>query len=163
VLFWPALRTLQLNLLGECLGLASSIAWAIFCRQVRSLSGHLAGMEVTAHTMWMAGIWLLPIALTEIVLRGFAINGTQAGVLAFCIFIGGVVPYALWNNALRHWRTSQVMLFNNLIPLSTGLWVHCLLGEPLTPTFWTAMALIVAGVILGQADWIKIPNLPESF
>jgi drug/metabolite transporter (DMT)-like permease len=112
--------------------------------------------------MWMAGVWLVPIAALELALRGFSVNATQAGVLAFCIFIGGLVPYALWNNALRHWRTSQVMLFNNLIPLSTGLWVHYFLGEPLTPTFWAAMVLIVAGVILGQADWIKFPGLPES-
>jgi drug/metabolite transporter (DMT)-like permease len=47
--------------------------------------------------------------------------------------------------------------------LSTGLWVYCFLGEPLTHTFWAAMALIVAGVLLGQAGWAKIFGLPESF
>jgi drug/metabolite transporter (DMT)-like permease len=47
--------------------------------------------------------------------------------------------------------------------LSTGVWVYYFLGEPLTHTFWTAMVLIVAGVILGQADWAKILGLPESF
>ena len=38
-----------------------------------------------------------------------------------------------------------------------------MLGEPITPTFWAAMVLIVAGVVLGQADWAKIFSLPESF
>jgi drug/metabolite transporter (DMT)-like permease len=84
-------------------------------------------------------------------------------VLAFCIVFGGVVPYALWNSALRHWRTSRVLLFGNLIPLSTGLWAHHFLKEPLTHTFWMAMILIVAGVVLGQAGWAKILDLPESF
>lgn len=163
VLFWPALQTLKLSLLGEVLGLASSVLWATFSRQVRGLSAQLAGTEVAAHTMWMAGVWLLPVGLIEVALHGFAVNGAQAGVLAFCIVFGGVVPYALWNSALRHWRTSQVMLFNNLIPLSTGVWVYFFLGEPLTHTFWAAMVLIVAGVILGQADWAKILGLPESF
>jgi len=97
-----------------------------------------------------------------VAMRGFAVNGAQAGVLAFCIVLGGVVPYALWNSALRHWRTSRVMLFGNLIPLSTGVWVYCFFGEPLTHTFWAAMALIVAGVILGQGSWTKIFGLPES-
>jgi len=32
-----------------------------------------------------------------------------------------------------------------------------------TPTFCTAMILIVAGVALGQADWSKIFKEPESF
>lgn len=97
----------------------------------------------------MAGIWLLPVGLIEIVLHGLAVNGAQAGVLAFCVVCGGVVPYALWNSTLRHWRTSQVMLFNNLIPLSSGVWAHYFLGEPLTHTFWAAMVLIMVEVILG--------------
>jgi len=163
VLFWPALQTLKLSLLGEVLGLASSVLWATYSRQVRGLSARLAGTEVAAHTMWMAGIWLLPVGLIEVALRGFSINGGQAGVLAFCVVLGGVVPYALWNDALRYWRTSQVMLFNNLIPLSTGIWVFYFLGEPLTHTFWAAMVLIVSGVILGQVDWTKIFGMPESF
>ena len=163
VLFWPALQTLKLSLLGEVLGLAASILWATYSRQVRGLSAHLAGTEAAAYTMWMAGVWLLPIGLIELVMHGFAVNSEQAGVLAFCVMFGGVVPYALWNSALRHWRTSQVMLFNNLIPLSSGVWAHYFLGEPLTHTFWTAMVLIVTGVILGQADWAKILGLPESF
>jgi drug/metabolite transporter (DMT)-like permease len=54
------------------------------------------------------------------------------------------------------------MLFGNLIPLSTGVWVYCFFGEPLTHTFWAAMALVVAGVILGQGSWTKIFGLPES-
>ena len=162
VLFWPALRTLKPSLIGECLGLASSVLWTLFSRQVRGLSAQLAETEIAAHTMWMAGVWLLPVGLVEVALRGFAVNGAQAGVLAFCIVLGGVVPYALWNSALRHWRTSRVMLFGNLIPLSTGVWVYCFFGEPLTHTFWAAMALIVAGVILGQGSWTKIFGLPES-
>jgi drug/metabolite transporter (DMT)-like permease len=163
VLMWPALKTMKLNLLGECLGLASSITWPAFCRQVRVLSVQLAGTEVAAHTMWMAGVWLLPLGLAEVALHGLGFNGKIAGVLAFCVVLGGVVPYALWNTALRHWRTSQVMLFNNLIPLSTGVWVYYFLGEPLTHTFWAAMVLIVGGVVLGQVDWTKILGMPEGF
>ena len=163
VLFWPALQTIKLSLLGEVLGLASSVLWATYSRQVRGLSAQLAGAEVAAHTMWMAGVWLLPIGLIEVALRRFSMNGEQAGVLAFCVVLGGVVPYALWNDALRYWRTSQVMLFNNLIPLSTGVWVFYFLGEPLTHTFWAAMVLIVSGVILGQVDWTRIFGMPESF
>jgi drug/metabolite transporter (DMT)-like permease len=162
VLLWPALKAVKMNLLGEVLGVASSILWAAFGRQVREMSTRLAGTEVAAHTMWMAGVWLLPVAAVELALLGFAVNGTQAGVLAFCIVFGGVVPYALWNSALRHWRNSQVMLFSNLLPLSTAAWVYYFLGEPVTHTFWAAMVLVIAGVVLGQGDWIKFFGLPEG-
>ena len=163
VLFWPALKTAKLNLLGDLLGLVSSICWATFSRQVRFLSGQLSGTEVAAHTMWMAGVWLLPIGLVEIAAFHWSIRPGQVEILMLCVVFGAVIPYALWNSALRHWRTSEVVLFNNLIPLSTMLWAHHYLGEPVTPTFWAAMVLIVAGVVLGQADWEKMFKLPESF
>ena len=37
VLFWPALQTAKLDLLGEFLGLAASILWANFSHQMRML------------------------------------------------------------------------------------------------------------------------------
>lgn len=163
VLFWPALQHAKLSLVGDFLGLVASILWAVFSRQIRSHSAQLSGVEVAAHTMWMAGAWLLPIGLIEIVTQGITIHSRELGILGLCVMLGAVVPYALWNSALRHWQTSRVMLFNNLIPLSTMLWANHFFGEPITPTFWMAMILIVAGVVLGQGDWIKIFKLPESF
>ena len=72
------------------------------------------------------------------------------GVQTYCIIAGGVVAFALWNRTLGYWPTSRVLLFNNLIPLSTMTWAYFFLHEPVTPTFITAMILIVAGVALGQ-------------
>jgi drug/metabolite transporter (DMT)-like permease len=163
VLFWPALQTAQMDLLGEILGLAASILWANFSHQMRILSANLSGAEVAAHTMWMSGLVLMPFALVEVATHSLAINSKTVGVMAFCVVFGGVIPYALWNNALRHWRTSQVVLFNNLLPLSTMTWAHFCLQEPITATFWAAMILIVAGVVLGQANWTKLFGMPESF
>lgn len=163
VLFWPALQTANSSLPGEFLGFCASLLWATYSRQVRFLSARLTGTEVAAHSMWMAGIWLVPWGIVELVTHPVTVTAREAGVLGFCVLLGGVVPYALWNNALRVWRTSQVMLFNNLIPLSTTLWVFYFMHEPITHTFWMAMALIVAGVVLGQADWSKIFKMPESF
>jgi drug/metabolite transporter (DMT)-like permease len=163
VLFWPAMQTAKMDLLGEFLGLAASILWANFSHQMRILSASLSGAEVAAHTMWMSGIALMPFALVEIGRYGVPINVPSLGVLAFCVVFGSVISYALWNNALRRWRASQVVLFNNLVPLSTMTWAHFFLREPVTSTFWTAMILIVAGVVLGQANWAKIFGMPEGF
>jgi drug/metabolite transporter (DMT)-like permease len=163
VLFWPALHTAKSSLAGEFCGLASSLLWANYSWQARVLSRQIAGVEVAAHSMWMSGVWLLPFGLLEIAQHGLILDAPHLGVQALCILFGGVIPYALWNSALRHWRTSQVMLFNNFIPLSTTAWVHFTLGEPITPTFCAAMVLIIAGVLLGQMDWSKFFKLPESF
>ncbi len=113
--------------------------------------------------MWMSGVWLLPFGLWEIYGHPLLLDAPHLEVQGLCILFGGVVPYALWNSALRHWRASEVMLFNNFIPLTTTLWAHYLLKEPFTPTFCAAMGLIVVGVLIGQMDWSKIFRLPEGF
>jgi drug/metabolite transporter (DMT)-like permease len=163
VLFWPVLKTgKQTSLLGELCGLAASITWANFNHQSRFLAKTIPGLEIAANAMWMSGVWLLPPGLIEAAVYGVSLDAPHLGVQALCILFGGVVPYALWNSALRHWRTSQVMLFNNLIPLTTTAWAYFILHEPVTSTFCAAMALIVAGVALGQADWSKILKQPEA-
>lgn len=161
ILFWPTFHAGGSNWPGECLGLAASVLWVVYGRQCRRLGSQLSGAEVSAHTMWRAGLLLLPVALLE---SGGALPPRLAdprllGVQAYCIVAGGVLAFALWNNALRHWQTSEVFLFNNLIPLSTMLWAHFTLGEPMTPTFWVAMALIAGGVLIGQTNW---PNRLRS-
>ena len=162
VLFWPALKTGDTNIKGELLGLLASVLWACFSHQSRILAANINGLEVAANSMWMAGVTLLPFALYE-VRSGIHSDTRHLVVQAGCILFGSVVTYAFWNTALRHWQTSRVLLFNNLIPLSTTLWVHFTLGEAITPTFCAAMVLIVAGVLLGQMDWSKIFKVPESF
>ena len=80
----------------------------------------------------------------------------------FCIVAGSVVAFAFWNNGLRHWKTSRVFQFNNLVPLSNMAWAHVCLGEQITATFWIAMLLIGAGVFAGQANWRRVDNAPET-
>jgi len=163
VLFWPALKTADTNLAGELCALAASLLWANYNHQSRFLARHINGVNVAAHSMWMSGVWLLPLGLVEVARQGIVLDKAHLGVQALCVIFGGVVPYAVWNSALRHWRTSQVMLFNNFIPITTTVWVYFLLGETITSTFYAAMVLIIAGVLLGQMDWSKIFKLPEGF
>jgi drug/metabolite transporter (DMT)-like permease len=153
VLFWPTLKSGHASVLGEVLGLACSVLWTNYGRQCRALAAQLSGAIVTAHTMWRAGVLLLPLGLLEIGTRGVPGSTRLLLIQLYCIIAGGVVAFGLWNNALRHWKTSEVYLFNNLIPVSTMLWAHATLGEPMTSTFWLAMALIVSGVLVAQANW----------
>jgi drug/metabolite transporter (DMT)-like permease len=155
VLFWPALHASGFNLAGECFGLLTSLLWANYNHQSRVLAADLTGVEVAAHAMWMAGVWLLPPGLWELARQRLPVDGAHLAIQAGCIVFGGVLPYALWNSALRHWQTSRVMLFNNFIPVATATWAYFTLGEPFSPTFVVAMLFILAGVALGQAEGLK--------
>jgi len=154
VLIWPALRRGVGSLPGEILGVVCSFLWAFNGVQCRILGRDLSGAEISAQTFWRVGIILAPFSLVEILkLPPVELRWDLLLVQLFCILGGGIVAFALWNGALRHWRTSQVYLFSNLVPLSSMAWAHYCLGEQITATFWRAMILIGAGVLLGQADW----------
>lgn len=155
VLFWPALRQSQASWPGEILGLLASMLWTNYGHQCRQLGAELSGAETSAHTMWRAGAMLLPLGVVELFYSGWTWRWDVAGVQVYCILAGGVAAFAIWNNALRRWPTSQVLLFNNLIPLSTMTWAWVCLGEAITPTFWMAMILVAGGVVLGQTNWEK--------
>lgn len=148
------------HLHGDLLGLLASLLWTNYGRQCRALGTDLSGAELSAHTMWRAGVWLLPLALLEVARQPPRLNASLFSVQAYCIVAGGVMAFALWNNALRQWPASRVLLFNNLIPLSTMVWAYVFLGETVTRTFWLAMGLVVAGVVLGQLDFRRTGGSP---
>lgn len=150
VLLWPALKSATTSLPGEAFGLAASLLWTHYGRQCRSLTENLNGAEVTAHTMWRAGLLLMPIGLIEVAREGLSLELNLILIQLYCVVAGGVIAFGLWTNALRFWPASQVLLFNNLIPLSTMTWAHFWLGETISTTFWLAMFLIAGGVALGQ-------------
>lgn len=159
-LFWPALKDARTNLFGEALGIVCSVLWTVYGREGAALGQSLPGAEVAAQTMWRAGVWLTPMAVGEIMFApAWDCTGKAVVVQIVCILGGGVVAYGFWNNALRAWPASRVMLFNNLIPVSTMTWAHFILGEVVARTFWVAMMLIVAGVALGQ---FVAPELEEE-
>jgi len=158
VLLLPVLKLNNGSVRGELFGLTASVLWTSYGRQARLLGQKIGGVAVSAHTMWRAGFLLLPLVFVEISGRSITWNLRLLEVQLFCIVGGGVAAFIFWNNGLRHWKTSEVFLFNNLIPLSTMLWAHSFLGERITRSFWLAMILIIAGVLIGQAKWEKLPG-----
>lgn len=150
LLFWPKLQASGGDWRGDLLALGASFLWTLYGRHCRDLAQTMSGAEITSATMWRAAAWLTPAALWEVAHGGLVFRWGLVGVQVYCTIFGGVISFALYNNALRHWPVSQVFLFSSLIPASTMLWAWLLLGEPVTPTFWLAMLLVAAGVALGQ-------------
>jgi len=172
VLMWPVLRgnmsdKVSTNLPGEVLGFLCAPIWTVYGLQCRRFVSEFSGAEISAESFWRSGVILMPVAGIELLLlkHPLPMNTKYALIQSYCVLGGSIGSFALWNGALKHWKTSKVYLFNNLIPLSTMIWAHFCLGEGVTQTFWWAMLLIVSGVLLGQADWQRIFGtrwLPED-
>ncbi|MSU41938.1 MAG: DMT family transporter [Pedosphaera sp.] len=164
VLFWPKLAATggQHHWLGDALGFAAGWLWAGYSKLCRGFGTQLSGVEITAHTMWRAAVLLAPFAVWELATRPMTWRWDLVGAQAYCIVFGGLVAFGIWHSALRRWPASRVFLFNNLIPLTTMVWAWVLLDQPPTETFWTAMALVAAGVVLGQSTYRKSEDKPTD-
>lgn len=156
VLFLPGLKSGATAWTGNLLGLAASIAWTAFSRQCRSFGSSMSGLELTGQTFWRAGVILIPIAALELVVRGARWDIGTLVLQLYGILFSGLLAFGLWNHALQVWPTSRAFLFGNLIPVTTMIFSHVCMGEPITANFWLSLALIIAAVLLGQADWRKI-------
>jgi drug/metabolite transporter (DMT)-like permease len=153
VLCYPSLKGNSGGWIGEGLGIAASFLWAWHGIQCRSLRGRLGTMEITAHTMFRAGLFLVPLALVDVLTQKLPFRADLVGIQTFCILGGGVAAFAMWNNALTQWQASRVLLFSNLVPISTMIWAHFCLNEQITHTFVVAMVLILSSVIIVQTNW----------
>ena len=152
---------------GELLGLTSGFLWTVHSLQGKRLSSNWSGPAVAAHSMWRAGIILLPLGMVEILISGHAPAPSPRTITLhlFCVLLGGVVPFTLWNQALARWPVSRTTLFGNLIPVSTMAWAAGCGVERITSRFGIALAFIVGGVALGQMDLPKKLNrwwMPEE-
>lgn len=156
LLLWPALKNHgDSKWYGELIGIASGWFWTLHSRQGKHLAAGWSATGVAAHSMWRAGVLLLPIAALELIHAGRLppLTPRLLGFQTYCILLGGVIPFTLWNQCLSRWPVSRVALFGNLIPASTMAWAAAAGFEQPSPTFGMAMILILGGVLLGQWDW----------
>ena len=157
-LFWPKLSAVEAGdnkWIGDIIAFAASWSWTIYSRESRRLSESISGMTYTAHTAWRSSLLMVPLVAWEFTRELPRMESHLIGWQVFSIFAGTIVGLGIWNNALRYWPTSRALLFNNLIPIFTMLWAWFCLREPMTATFWLAMALVITGVFIGLAPWRK--------
>lgn len=156
ILFWPALSLRGDRWIGEVCAILGSVLWALYGHLSRGLSGSMTGAELTAQSMWRAGLLLVPFTLWELSTATVVWRWDAAGIFAYSVLLPGIVSFALWAHALKLWPTSKVYLFNNLIPMWTVFWAWLFFGDPVTPNVWLALILIVGAVGISQANWEKI-------
>jgi drug/metabolite transporter (DMT)-like permease len=156
ILVFPAFHVGNARLLGEVFALISCILWTLYGKQCQFLGQKLSGLEVTALTMWRAGLLLIPFALWDSYHQGLPWRWSLVGAQAYSILGGGIIGLGLWNSALRYWPASKVFIFNNLVPLSTMVWGYFFFREPLTTAFWISTGCVAGGLILAHADLKKL-------
>ena len=148
----PEALTLGRSLHGEAAVLASALCGAVCSVLYRPILRRYPALPVGAWAMAAATAFLAVWALFEGAttrVPQISVNGWSA--IAFIGASSGV-GYFLWLWALRHASASRVTLFLALSPLTAMLLGVLWLDEPLPARLPVALALVVAGLWVAQAN-----------
>jgi drug/metabolite transporter (DMT)-like permease len=137
------------TLLGDLFGVLGALFWALTTLLIRATK--LAGIAPAKTLLYQLAV-SAPILLVTAWLMGEpGIVRLDAAVLAAfayqCIAVA-FASYLTWFWLLRHYLAARLSVFSFLTPIFGVLAGVLLLGEPLTPAFLLAAALVGAGLVL---------------
>jgi drug/metabolite transporter (DMT)-like permease len=139
------------RLIGDLLPLAAAVCWTYYTLGVRTLSGGLSPLRITAMTMITGVPGLLLLATPELMSVRWAMIDVNAWAgLAYASLLGLVVAYVLWNNSVRVVGSNRTAIYGCAIPLVATLVAWPVLGELPTPLQGLGAIFIVAGVLISR-------------
>lgn len=144
----PAPPSSPHQLLGDLMVATAALAWAatILFMKVSALS------RISAEkTLLYQLVVSIPILAGGAALFGERIatipSGLAIGALAYQVIVVGLT-YSAWFAMIVKFSASRLSVFSFLTPLFGVAAGHFVLGDPLTPAFALAVALVAGGLIL---------------
>jgi drug/metabolite transporter (DMT)-like permease len=144
----PAPSTEPHQLLGDLMMAAAAAAWAATTLVIKASS--LARVSPEKTLLYQLVLCVPIVGLGALVFgeRVTAMPGAVAlGSLAYQTVVVGTT-FSVWFALIVKYSASRLSAFTFLTPLCGVAAGHLVLGEPLTPAFALAVALVAAGLIL---------------
>ncbi|MFZ5690636.1 MAG: DMT family transporter [Pseudomonadota bacterium] len=137
------------QLLGDVLALGGGIAWGLTTLVVKSSSLAQAAPEKTLQYQLVISAPMLALAA---VLSGETMT-QMPGTLPLASLIYQTVwvvslTFLIWFTMVAKYSASRLSAFTFLTPLFGVFAGHLVLGDPITPAFAGAVALVIGGLIL---------------
>jgi drug/metabolite transporter (DMT)-like permease len=144
----PAPASSPHQLLGDLMMAAAAAAWAATTLMIKASS--LARISPEKTLLYQIALCVPIVALGALIFgeRITAMPSAVAlGSLAYQTIVIGTT-FSLWFALIVKFSASRLSVFTFLTPLFGVAAGHFMLGEPLTPAFALAVALVAAGLIL---------------
>jgi len=148
-LLGPANAALPRAWLGDLLGLAAGLMWALTTVVIRTTP--LARVAPAKQLLYQVGVsaaalpWL-SLALGESWTLQFSTFAW--GSLLVQALVGAFVSYLAWMWMLAHYPATKISVFVFLTPVFALLFGAWWLGEPVTAGLVAALVLVAAGIVL---------------
>lgn len=133
--------------IGDLMLCAAAILWAATTLVIKASRLATIAPEKTLLYQLAGSAVLLPlVALARGEAGVVALTATVLGSLVFQIVVVASASYLAWFWLIRHYPATRLASFSFLTPIFGVLAGGLLLGEPLTPAVWLALALVGAGI-----------------
>jgi len=137
------------ELLGDLMLLAAGAAWGATTLVIKASSLARASFEKTLLYQLIISAPMLALCAHLI---GERVVGTPSalalGSLAYQTAWVSAVTYLAWFALIQRYSASRLSAFTFLTPLFGVAAGHVVMGDPLTPAFAVAVALVVGGLVL---------------
>ncbi|NPV85298.1 MAG: DMT family transporter [Anaerolineae bacterium] len=136
------------SLIGNLFLIAGITAWAVYVIQGKVLVEKHSSLVVTTASFQAGLLFLIPVALLELLLQG--VPRMTTGIILPLIYLGigpSAVAFYLWNYGLRHVDAAVAAPFMNLIPV-IGIASAAMIGETISLYQIVGGAVVISGVWL---------------
>jgi drug/metabolite transporter (DMT)-like permease len=142
----PALDPRQM--LGDVMMVGAAILWALTTLVIKAKLARISTEKVLLYQLAVSA----PILAACALLAGERIthmpSSVALGALAYqTLWVAGIT-FALWFALVVRYSANRLSAFTFLTPLFGVAAGHFVLGEPLTPAFAAAVALVAGGLVL---------------
>ena len=148
-LLGPANAALPRAWLGDLLGLAAGLMWALTTVVIRSTP--LAGVAPAKQLLYQVGVSAAVLPLLSLGLGetwSLQLSAFAWGSLLVQALIGAFASYLVWMWMLAHYPATKLSVFVFLTPVFALLLGALWLGEPVTPGLVAALVLVATGIVL---------------
>jgi drug/metabolite transporter (DMT)-like permease len=135
------------SIVGDLLIGGTALAWATYTVLAKDLEGRATPTLVSAATVGLGGLFLLPVAGCELLRHPLPTPSPEAWLATgYLGLVASTLPFLLWNYALNKIDASEAAVYTNLVPVVAVLSSMLLLDERLAPAQWVGGAMVLLGV-----------------
>ncbi len=135
--------------LGNALIFAAVICWSTYTVLARHLLERYSPLRVTAVTLAIGTLFLVPPALPDVVRQDWrSVSGLAWAGLVYSFVFALVVSYVIWYRSVKQVGNVRTAIYSNLVPLVGILFGVWLLDDRISTGIGAGAACIVTGVVL---------------
>ena len=151
----PGSRPVAQLIIGDLLALAGGASWGLTNVVLRR--GRVGGAATAKTVLYQVGVATLVLFAVAGASGDTHITPTTSAILAvlFQTAVIAIGSYLLWFWLLRHYLTSRLMLLSLMTPLFGVFFGALLLHEPIEPRFALGAFLVLAGILVVNAQLLR--------